>query len=280
MNDALRDPLNPNHKAGAYASGGPTYNVLDVYKAAAPHIDLLAPDIYMPESAKYEKTLDLYQRPDNALFVAESGNKPIYARYIFSTLGHQGIGFDPFGFDYTGYSNYPLGNTHSDKELTAPFAQVYNLFAPMAREWARLSFESQVWGVSEPDDHSAQQMDLGARWSARVTYRQWQFGLPEWDPENRNGYPEGSEVPSGGVAVAKLDDSTFLVTGLNARITFGPGKANADKGFLLDRVEEGHFDANGQWVFDRVWNGDQTDYGLNFTTVPAVLKVRLATYDK
>ncbi len=280
MNDALKDPLNPQQKAGSYASGGPTYNVLDIYKVAAPHIDLLAPDIYSPVSQSYEASLKLYHRPDNALYVAESGNKPVYARYLFSTLGQQGIGFDPFGFDYSGYSNYPLGNTRTDAEMVAPFARLYKLFGSFDRVWAKLSFESQVWGVSEPDDHSAQDIDLGARWSAKVTYRQWQFGMPEWDPEHKNGYPEGSDVPSGGVAVAKLSANEFLVAGYNARISFGGGKDNADKGFLLDRVEEGHYDAKGQWVFERVWNGDQTDYGLNFTGEPKLLKVRLATYEK
>jgi len=47
---------------------------------------------------------------------------------------------------------------------------------------------------------------------------------------------------------------------------------------ILDRVEEGHFE-QGRWVFDRVWNGDETDYGLNFTDKPVVLKVRLGTYE-
>ena len=28
----------------------------------------------------------------------------------------------------------------------------------------------------------------------------------------------------------------------------------------------------------RVWNGDQTDYGLNFTEEPVLLKVRMGTY--
>jgi hypothetical protein len=28
----------------------------------------------------------------------------------------------------------------------------------------------------------------------------------------------------------------------------------------------------------RVWNGDQTDYGLNFTAAPQVLRVSLATF--
>ena len=33
----------------------------------------------------------------------------------------------------------------------------------------------------------------------------------------------------------------------------------------------------GQWVFDRRWNGDSTDYGLNFTSIPTLLHVKLAT---
>lgn len=280
VNAALKDPLNPEQAAGSYASGGPTYNVIDIYKVAAPQIDFLAPDLYSPGSKSYEATLKWYKRPDNALYVAESGNTPTYARFIFSVLGQQGIGFDPFGFDYTGYSNYPLGSIATDRKIIEPFAPLYKLFGGMSRVWARLSFEGQVWGVSEPDDHSAQTLDLGSRWNAKVTYRQWQFGMPEWDPQNKNGFPEGSDVPSGGVAVARLSDNEFLVAGHNARISFGSGPANKDKGMLLDRVEEGHYDATGQWVMQRVWNGDQTDYGLNFKDQPRLLKVRLGTYEK
>ncbi len=29
-------------------------------------------------------------------------------------------------------------------------------------------------------------------------------------------------------------------------------------------------------MFDRVWNGDQIDYGFNFTSIGQVLKVRYA----
>ena len=279
MNDALRDPINPP-PAGSFATGGPTYDALDLYKVAAPHVDILAPDLYTPFSQGYEKTLELYHRPDNALFVAESGNKPVYARYLFTTLGRQGIGFDPFGFDYTGYSNYPLGNVRTNEEFVTPFGTLYQAFAPMSRLWAKLSYEGQVWGVSEPDDHAEQQLDLGSKWHAKVQYRLWQFGMPEWDPEHKNGYPEGSDVPGGGVAVARLSDDEFLVTGIHARISFDVGDGQKDKGFILGRVEEGHYDDKGNWVFERVWNGDETDYGLNFTDKPVVLHVKLATYEK
>ncbi|MGZ3298989.1 MAG: DUF5597 domain-containing protein, partial [Asticcacaulis sp.] len=277
---ALRDALHPQ-KAGSYASGGPTWNVLDIYKVAAPHVDMEEPDIYSHDSDVYEANLRLYHRPDNALFVAETGNAAVYAPKLYSVLGHQGIGFDPFGMDYTGYTNHPLGDdpVKFGPEEMKPFARVYGAFAPMQRVWARLSYESQVWGVSEPDDHSAQMIDLGPNWSAKVQYRQWTFGMPEWDPQNKAGFPEGSEVPRGGVAVARLDDHTFLVTGTQARLTFGSGPANKDKGFVQS-VQEGHFDAAGNWVFDRIWNGDETDYGLNFPADPVVLKVTLSTYEK
>ena len=33
--------------------------------------------------------------------------------------------------------------------------------------------------------------------------------------------------------------------------------------------------SRGDWVFDRLWNGDQTDYGLNFTAAPQLLRVTL-----
>ena len=276
VNAAIKEPIKPQ-SPGSYPSGGPSWNVIDIYKVAAPHIDVLAPDLYTPESVSYDATLKHYRRPDNALFIAESGNKDIYARYIFSALGQQAIGFDPFGFDYTGYANYPLGAKNWGPEGVKPFARVYGLFAPMAREWAKLSFESEVHGVSEPDDHSAQEIDLGPKWTAKVTYRQWQFGDSKWN--RKDDFPDNSETPSGGVVVAKLADDEYLVTGLNARINFAAGKDLKDRVMIVDRVEEGRFE-NGKWVMLRVWNGDQTSDGLNFTDRAQVLKVKLGTYVK
>ena len=108
VNAALRDPINPQDPY-TYSSGGPTHNVLDVWKAAAPSIDLIAPDIYMREHEKVMAVLNHYARPDNALFVAEIGNDLPYARFLYAVLGRGGIGFAPIGVDYTGYANHPLG---------------------------------------------------------------------------------------------------------------------------------------------------------------------------
>lgn len=294
VNVALRNPFNPG-LPGQYSSGGPTDNVIDIWKAAAPHIDMLSPDIYFRDYKAVDKVLELYSRPDNALFVAEIGNDQPFARYFFSTLGYQGIGFAPFGMDDTDYVNYPLGTKTMNDEAIEHFAQNYRLLAPMAREWAKMSFEGKVWGVAEPVDTNAtnekiwnaeatpeeqkaeaaknaanytQLLDLGL-WDAEVTYGRHMFWI---DP------PVGNQPSSGGVLIAQLSDNEYLVTGYRARVTFKGSAELQGKKYMIDRVEEGHY-KDGQWVFERVWNGDQTDWGLNFTSRMHLLKVRMATYE-
>lgn len=269
VNAALSDPFKKQDPA-TYASGGPTHDVIDVWKVAAPHFDALAPDIYNRDAAAYDRYLDLYARADNPLFVPETGNDSDYARFFFAVLGHRGFGFAPFGMDQTGYANYPLGAKTLDGSTLEAFARTYRLFAPMARTWARLAAAGKVWGVAEPTAPEAKHervMTLG-KWRATAS-----FGRPQFGTEPA----KGNEHPTGGVAIAELGVDEYLVTGFDARVDFALAVPGSDR-MILDRVEEGHYDAAGRWVFERVWNGDQTDYGLNFTALPQVLKVRLATY--
>jgi beta-galactosidase GanA len=265
-NAALRDPFHPG-PPGGYSSGGPTDNVLDIWRAAAPALDLLAPDIYMREYAKYTAVLDRYARADNPLFVGETGNDLPYARYLFAALGQQAIGFSPFGMDYTKYSNWPLGARAINAETIQSFADNYALIAPMQSLIAKLSFEGKVWGAAEPDATHEQTLDLGD-WRVHIGYGQPSFG---------NEPPKGNAKPVGGVLIAQLGTNEYLVTGSHVRVSFLPGKGQDGKRFLLERVEQGRYE-NGEWHFIREWNGDQTDWGLNFTSQPQVLHVKLATY--
>src|SRR5271170_2145170 len=148
VNAALRDPLQSGTKV-SWESGGPTDDVLEIWKAAAPHVDAIGPDIYMPEYEKYTKVLDLYARPDNAMMVPETGNGSAYARYFFASLGHGAIIWAPFGMDRTGYSNDPTGGTRMSDEALQPFASNYELIGPMQRVVAKLNFEGKLQAVSE-----------------------------------------------------------------------------------------------------------------------------------
>jgi beta-galactosidase GanA len=290
VNVALRNPFNPG-KPGQYSSGGPTDNVLHIWKAAAPSIDMISPDIYFRDYRTVKRVLELYSRDDNPLFVAEIGNDQPFARYFFETLGHQGVGFAPFGMDKTGYTNYPLGAPKYDDETFDVFGEIYSLMAPWAHVWAKLSFENETWGVAEPVDtfgddrkiwnaessdisaeengqNYTQLLDLG-RWNAEVTYGRPMFWI---DP------PVGNDPASGGALIAKLGEDEFLVTALRARVNFLPSDEIQNERTMIVRVEEGHFDKDGEWVFERVWNGDQTDWGLNFDDKHHILKVKMSTY--
>jgi beta-galactosidase GanA len=279
VNNALRDPhLNeptPPWKAD-FASGGPTYDVIGIYKAAAPHLDVAAPDIYMPESKKVSANLQLFKRPDNALMVPEMGNAAGYARYVYQIIGMGALGVAPFGIDYFEYSNYPLGSKYTDKRMVEPFAKVYDVFAPMQRSWAKWAFEGRTYGAAEGDDRAAQTLAMNG-WEAKLSFREFQFGEREY-LKDKNEYAAGTEQPSGGIAIAQIGPNEFVLVGQQIRVKLNGTGANAGKPAMFARVEEGHFDADGKWTMERNWNGDQTDYGLNLPATPTVLKVRMGTY--
>jgi hypothetical protein len=259
-NAALRDPLKPG-APGSYESGGPTDNVLAIWKIAAPALDILAPDIYQNAAAAYLKVLELYRRDDNPLFVPETGGAE-NARFFFSALGLQAIGFSPFGMDYT-RNRSVAENLRPQEESLAPWAMNYRLIGPMQREIARLNFEGNLKAVAEEQGKVTQTLPFGP-WNAVVSYG-----------ASRNNPAVGNPEPTGRVLVAQLKDNQFLVTGFFCRVDFQPADAARHRQFL--RVEEVTYE-NGAFKFLRIWNGDETDWGLNFGAEPVVLRVSVATY--
>jgi hypothetical protein len=252
-NAAVRDPLKPG-APGTYESGGPTDNVIPIWKVAAPALDIVAPDIYENDPKVYLKLLELYHRHDNPLFVPETGGDA-NPRFFFAALGMQAIGFSPFGMDYTTPRNTP--------EVLAPWALNYRIVGPMAREVARLNFEGKLQAVAEEKGAVTQTLSFGA-WNAVVSYG------AVW-----NNRPKGNSEPVGRVLVAQLKDNQFLVAGAHCRVDFQPADAARQRQFL--KVEEGVYE-NGAFKFLRIWNGDETDWGLDFGEDPLVLRVTVATY--
>jgi len=85
---------NDEELPGGYPAGGPVSRVMDIYKAAAPRIDFLAPDIYL---ADFRSIAADYVRADNPLFIPES---TIDAGRAFYSIGELGaLGYSPFGIE-------------------------------------------------------------------------------------------------------------------------------------------------------------------------------------
>jgi len=259
-------------KAGGGASGGADWPVLDVWKAAAPHIAIAAPDLYDRDYKTVNGKLDRMSRPDNPLFVPENGNDLPFARYFWLALGKGAIGWTPFGMDST-YFNYPLGGRNTPEDLEA-FASKFALMAPIARDWAGLAFQHPSVGFAKPEDGSDQSQVMG-RWKITAQYGLWPFGDPSWTWMKMPPNPK-KDLPIGGAAVIQLGPDEFLLAGSDVRIRFDVGTPAAGESAQFLDVEEGTFE-NGKWVMSRRWNGDQTDYGLNLTE-PTLLRIRMGTW--
>ena len=273
VNASLAGPSNIPDPEGV-ASGGPQQDVLDIWKAAAPSIDLAAPDIYDRKSDNVVQYLDRYARPDNALMVPEIGNARAFARFLYPALGRGAIGYSPFGIDGTGYANYPLGAEALDDATLDAIALPYAALAPLARDWARIAAAGATWGVAKPDNSQPAATTMGG-WTITASWGEWQFGMKEWSLVKDAPPPKWAGEPVGGAAVAQIGDDQFLVIGDHVRLDF-KGAAGTRNGIML-RVEEGGF-ADGRWVTTRVWNGDQTDYGLNLVDRPVVLRVTMGRF--
>jgi beta-galactosidase GanA len=274
-NAALGNPFDAK-AASTTPSGGPQWNMIDLWRAAAPNLDLVAPDIYNHSEREVAQLLGYYDRPDNALMVPESGNDSGQARFFWEALGRGAIGFAPFGMDATGYANYPLGAKQLDEATLEAFASKYRLFAPIARTWAEIAASRPTWGIAKPDDSSDRSQVMG-RWRVTAQFELWEFGERDWTWIKSDPHPTKGQ-PVGGAAVAQLGPDEFLVAGSDVRIRFSPAAPNPGESSGMLRVEEGTFGPDGEWATTRVWNGDQTDYGLNFTGTPVLLRVKLGTW--
>jgi hypothetical protein len=297
VNASLRDPLNPGHPP-KYEVGGPNDNVFPIWKAEAPAIDLLAPDIYQRESAHYLKALDYYHRSDNPLFIPETIGQGAYARFLFAALGRGAIGYSPFGLDYTRNFDYPPGSGMTPEQAFGPVALDYALIGPMMRDIARLNFEGKIQAsvdernspdfpvaiatpprphktepTADPENPRLETPDEilhFGNWDAPVWHRPMRRGL---GPATRPAVPL---QPNGRALVAQLGDNQFLVTGLYCRVGFLPAGSAAGKPWQYLSAEEGQY-KNGVFTPSRILNGDQTDWGLIFTSTPTVLRVTLYT---
>jgi len=75
----------PNVLPGDYPSAGPLPQVMDIWKMAAPHIDMLSPDFYNPDTKYW---CDLYTRRNNTLFIPEIRFDSSDGAKAFFTIGH------------------------------------------------------------------------------------------------------------------------------------------------------------------------------------------------
>lgn len=244
----------------AYPSGGAVQKYVGLWRALAPAIDAIGPDLYMGDSELYRRTVETYRRSDNPLWIPETGRSDNFAKFFFYALGSGAIGFCPFGVYRSGW------NITGDDQWSG-HPRNFELIAPMDREIARLQFEGKVRTAVEEPGQTSEEIDLGD-WQATVA-----FGFPQRDGQRA----PGTRDAHGAALVARLGPDEFLVTGIDASVTFHlPGKMPWIRSEILS-AEQGSY-VNGEWRRLRLWNGDETDRGLMFHQRPEVVRLRMGRF--
>lgn len=212
---------------GDYPSGGPQAHMHDLWKAAAPKIDILAPDIYLPD---FSAVCRMYRETGKGFFIPESrGGTRGMANALFAFGAMDAIGYSPFGID----------DPVSPEKDT--LAQAYALLEGLAPEILRAQQAGRIAGVSLDEAHPADTVDLGG-------YRLEVTRLPAtWDSKQT--------VDRGAALILADGPGNYYILGAGAQVVFFPPGGAGIAG--LDRVEEGTF-RDGRWQTTRILNGDET----------------------
>lgn len=250
---------NAFERPGEYPSGGPTSNMIPLWKANAPNLDLLALDVYHGNVNIFNDLCDKYDRPDNALFIPEMGRGNNFSRFQFYAFGnYDAIGVGPYGID-------PFHVDPRDKrdkeQLDKQFegiAKNYKLLSKAVYPITQLQGTGNLVAVGEEEGMSDKLLRL-KNYDLLISY-----GYPTYKDRNER---------TGRVLVGQTDEDEFLLIGFDAKFQFRPsfGTNYNDVEFVL--VEQGYFEGE-QWVRERIWNGD----ALYHSTLPhdgAILKIKL-----
>jgi len=216
---------------GMYPSGGPLPQVMDIWRAGAPAIDMISPDIYVPNFTEW---CDWYTQSANPLFIPESrGDAQGVAHAIWAFGQHDAIGYSPFGIGLAAGADTELARGYDVLSQVAPLI----LSAQGKGTMAALLLES---------GGSPQTVRLG---NYNIEIRS---SLRSFGPAS------GSNAPPDRVAglFISTGPDDFVIVGRSMNVYFSAADNPSDS-VGLGTVEEGVYE-NGRWRPGRRLNGDET----------------------
>ena len=270
----------------SYPSGGPVSRTLDLYRWFAPHLDLVAPDIYLSDARGYDEVCAAYSRPDNPLFVPESAVGGPNEGLMFRAIAEHGaIGYFCFGVERV------IAPDGSLRPETQAIADSFRCAAAAAPLLLKHQGTDRIHSVVQEEGATHAYLDFDG-YDAIAYYE----GIVERPPGKdwRHPAPQvlrteatGSQRARG--LIFQVSRREFYVVGSRYRLVLRPKErpehaidATVSRDWLLPRlghylcVEEGHFDETGNFVVDRRRNGDEVDYGIWVEPDTGVVRATLA----
>jgi beta-galactosidase GanA len=259
--------IRPGYQPGQYPSAGPLPHLIDVWRAAAPSLSFISPDIYFPNFTEWA---DRYVRSGNPLFIPEalrSTDAAVNNLYAFGACG--GFGFSPFGIE----------------SIEEPAAGLLRASNDLIRQLTPLIVANEGNGrmtallppIADPT--RPLQVPFGGI-VLNVSYERLESpGLAD-GVINEAGDKSATRKPlPAGAIVIQLGPDELLIGGIGVTVTFSSPTPGDPLIGILD-CAEGRYE-NGQWHHLRWLNGDQTHQGRHVRLEPghfALQRVRLYRY--
>ena len=223
----------PNERANGQV-GSPMPDVMDVWRAGAPRIDMLSPDIY---DYDYAAVCARYARSGNPLFIPETRGLPpngLEARVLYAFGRHDAIGFSPMGIERP---------AHPDIELVSGYDVIAQLAPLITKHQGDGTMSAVLLGSKDPP----QKIQVG-NYTLEVSFLRPRV-LPG-SPPPQEPFPNAAAI-----FVATAPDEYFAA-GNGVTVTFSPNTPGPPLAGLAT-VEEGVF-VDGRWVPGRRLAGDDT----------------------
>jgi hypothetical protein len=262
-----------------YPSGGPVSFVLDLWKLAAPHLDLIAPDIYLQPAADYRAICQNYSRADNPLFIPESGGGVSNAINMFEAIARWGaVGYAVFGIESL------LSADGSVRSEALPLVESFRTAAAVLPLIERFhgEREGKLHAVAQCEFMSEQLFDFGQYLGLVRFYSNSGQIFTDFRhrPLDTNQRGRGLIITPGPLEFYAAGAGFYLTLKkkhANERFEFSKSSDHFDSPMNhYLRVEEGHFSPQGDWIVDRLRNGDEITNGLWVSPEAGIVRAVMA----
>jgi hypothetical protein len=218
-------------------SGGRPWDlVMDIWRAGAPRLDMLAPDAY----GNFTEFCAKYTQSGNPLFIPESLNGAVGAGRVLYAFGrHDAIGFSAMGA--VERSNTP------DTELIGS----YDLLAQLTPLILEHQGDGTMSAVLLGPDDPPQKVQVGNYTLEAAFMKPRVAPLTQPTPIPPNTFASAIFIAAG--------PDEYYAAGNGVILTFSPNTPGPPLAGLAT-VEEGSF-VNGRWVPGRLFAGDSTEEG-------------------
>lgn len=184
-------------KPGEYPSAGPLAHLFDIWKHAAPSIDVCAPDIY---DNGYKGWVSQYKTANNPFLTPEvrlGDYCGVRAIYTFGEL--DAISYSPFAID------------QGADQTTSHVTQGYSILNALTPWLTDRQGQGKTWGLLFDQQDKERVINDG---NIVMTCRHF-FTLP-WDPRAT----DGSAWPEGGGLIMRLAKNEYIIAGSGVVVTF------------------------------------------------------------